>query len=127
MSLRIVICDDEAHITRAVSLKLSKAGYQVEALPNGQAAWEAIQRETPALVITDQQMPLLDGVGLCRRIRANEATADLPLVMLTAKGYELADDPELQKLNLEALIVKPFSPRGLLLVVEGILTTSASH
>lgn len=124
MSHRIVVCDDEAHITRAICLKLSKAGYQVDTFPNGQAAWESIAQETPSLVITDQQMPFLNGVDLCQRIRANTESAELPIIMLTAKGYELAEEPELQELGLEALIVKPFSPRGLLQIVETILTGS---
>jgi CheY-like chemotaxis protein len=61
MSTRLVVCDDEVHITRTISMKLSKAGFDVETACDGQAALEAIQRELPALVITDCQMPRMGG------------------------------------------------------------------
>ena len=70
MSTRIVVCDDESHIRRAISMKLTKGGFAVEAAPDGQAAWEAVCRETPAMVVTDYQMPRMDGLTLCRQLRS---------------------------------------------------------
>lgn len=121
MGIRIVTCDDEAHITRAVSMKLTKAGFDVESACDGQAAWEAIERELPALLITDCQMPRLNGLKLCERLRADSRTRELPVILLTAKGYELDGDQITQELGIAKLIFKPFSPRELLATVQEIV------
>ena len=67
MTKRILLCDDEIHILRAAEFKLKKAGYDVCVAGDGQAAWEAIQRQKPDVLITDCQMPRLDGFGLVRK------------------------------------------------------------
>ena len=121
MSTRIVVCDDEAHITRAISMKLTKGGFAVETAADGQAAWEAIQRETPAMLITDYQMPRMDGLSLCRQVRAETTTSHLPIILLTAKGFELDEDQLKAELGLSEIATKPFSPRELLKSVQNTL------
>jgi two-component system, OmpR family, alkaline phosphatase synthesis response regulator PhoP len=118
---RLLLCDDDIHILRAAEFKFLRAGYTVETAGDGLEAWEAIQRARPALVITDCQMPRLGGLGLVERIRENPATADIPVLMLTAKGFELPRDELAEKLNVLAVIPKPFSPRELLQRVNEIL------
>ena len=80
----------------------------------------------PDLVVTDLQMPQLDGFGLCRRIRENPQTCHLPVIMLTAKGFELSAAESTEKYGLAKLMIKPFSPRELLRTVEQILNGSSS-
>lgn len=126
MSARIVVCDDECHITRAIHMKLTKGGFDVVSCTDGQFGWEAIQEQKPALLITDYQMPRMDGIALCTTIRAHEATQDLPIILLTAKGYELNDDEQIPGLDLSAIVLKPFSPRELLKQVQDILEKSAA-
>lgn len=121
MTQRILVCDDETHITIAVSMKLKRAGFQVETASDGQAAWEIIQRDPPDLLLTDCQMPRMDGLELCQHIRNHEATRHLPILMLTAKGYELDQNVLLGELGIRELIVKPFSPRELLQSVVSTL------
>lgn len=121
MGTRIVVCDDEAHIVRAVSMKLSNAGFDVETASDGQAAWEAIQRETPALLVTDYQMPRLDGLSLCQRLREQTTTHDLPVILLTAKAFEMDHDKMKNDLGIAEIVFKPFSPRELLKMVNNIL------
>jgi len=121
MSKHILLCDDEIHILRAAEFKLKKAGYDVRIANDGQEAWEAIQERKPDILITDYQMPRLDGLGLVQKVRDNPATADLPVFMLTAKGYELSHDDLAAKWNVMAVIAKPFSPRELLQRVNGVL------
>lgn len=121
MTKRILLCDDEIHILRAAEFKLKKAGYDVEIAGDGQEGWEAIQRQKPDMLITDCQMPRLDGLGLVARVRENPETADLPIFMLTAKGFELSHDSLAKKWNVMAVIAKPFSPRELLQRVESVL------
>ena len=121
MTKRILLCDDEIHILRAAEFKLKKAGYDVCIASDGQAAWEAIQRQKPDILITDCQMPQLDGLGLIQKVRDNPDTADLPIFMLTAKGFELSSEELTEKWNVMAVIAKPFSPRELLQRVEAVL------
>jgi DNA-binding response OmpR family regulator len=121
MTKRILLCDDEIHILRAAEFKLKKAGYEVCVAGDGEAAWEAIQRQKPDVLITDCQMPQLDGLGLIRKVRGDPDMADLPIFMLTAKSYELSSEELTEKWNVTAVIPKPFSPRELLQRVEAVL------
>ena len=121
MPKRILLCDDEIHILRAAEFKLRRAGYDVQTASDGQEAWELIEDQTPDILITDCQMPRLDGFGLTERVRQNPATRDLPVLMLTAKGFELSREELARKWNVIGVIAKPFSPRELLKTVDNIL------
>ena len=122
MSHRILLCDDEIHILRAAEFKLTKAGYDVQCAADGQEGWELIQQRKPDLLITDLQMPRMNGYELTQHVRDNPATADLPIFMLTAKGYELAQLDLAARWNIAAIMTKPFSPRELLKQVEQTLS-----
>lgn len=122
MSKRVLLCDDEIHILRAAEFKLKKAGYDVRIAGDGQEAWEAIEQQKPDILVTDCQMPRLDGFGLVQRVRENPDTEDLPVLMLTAKGFELSHDELAEKWNVIAVIAKPFSPRELLQKVNMVLS-----
>jgi two-component system, OmpR family, alkaline phosphatase synthesis response regulator PhoP len=119
--MQVLLCDDEIAILRAAEFKLKRAGIDVRTANNGEDAWHEIERSRPDLVVTDLQMPRLDGFGLCRRIRDNPLTRDLPIIMLTAKGYELSPAESTEKYGISKLMVKPFSPRELLRTIEQIL------
>ena len=125
MTKRILLCDDEIHILRAAEFKLKKAGYEVITAGDGQEGWEAIQRQTPDVLITDCQMPRLDGRGLIEKVREEAGLYDLPIFMLTAKGFELSHEELKEKWNVTAVIAKPFSPRELLQRVEEVLQENA--
>jgi DNA-binding response OmpR family regulator len=126
MPHRILLCDDEIHILRVAEYKLRRAGYDVCCANNGLEAWEEITRQKPDLLVTDCQMPRLDGLGLCKRIRENLATRDLPIFMLTAKGYELSQQELRDQLGILAIIAKPFSPRELLHRVDQVCKAGAT-
>lgn len=121
MGKRVLLCDDEIHILRAAEFKIKKAGHDVRIAGNGEEAWEAILAARPDILITDCQMPRLDGLGLVKRCREHEATREMPILMLTAKGFELSEEELAQRWNVRGLIAKPFSPRELLRTVEAIL------
>ena len=121
MTAQILLCDDEIAILRAAEFKLKGAGLNVRCASNGEDAWREIERSCPDLVVTDLQMPRLDGFGLCRRIRDNPLTRHLPVIMLTAKGFELSPAESTEKYGIAKLMVKPFSPRELLRTVEQLL------
>jgi len=112
--LRVVACDDHAHITCTLEMTLRKSGFVVETFPSGELALEAIQREAPSLIITDCQMPGgMDGLQLCRTIRDDARFDFIPIIMLTSKGYELSERMLQRDLKIAALVGKPFSPREL--------------
>ena len=121
MTKRILLCDDEIHILRAAEFKLKRAGYDVATAGDGQEAWEAIRERLPDLVVSDYQMPRLDGFGLVQRIRNCAETVELPVIMLTAKGLELSHDELRRKWGVVAVLSKPFSPRELLQRVTDVL------
>ena len=126
MIARILLCDDEVHIVRAAEFKLARAGYSVECAADGQAAWETISRERPDLLITDLQMPRLGGLELIERLRQRPETHDLPVIVITAKGFELKPHELAEKWGVLAVLGKPFSPRELLRLVESAIPTGAS-
>ena len=80
MAKRILVADDEVHIVKAVSLKLTNAGYDVVTVADGQEALEAAAEHVPDLVITDCQMPRVNGFELCQRLAASEATRSVPVM-----------------------------------------------
>lgn len=121
MTKRILLCDDELHILRAAEFKFSRAGYHVDCASDGEEAWALIERNTPDMVVTDCQMPRLSGLDLARRIKDNPATADIPVIMLSAKGFELSPDQLREEYGIVKLLCKPFSPRELFGVVEALL------
>lgn len=113
MMTRILLCDDEPHILKAAQFKLQKLGFAVALASNGEEAWEILQQEIPELLVTDFQMPLLDGISLARRIHQDSKLHSLPVILLTAKGLELSQDECLRDTGIFKILTKPFSPRKL--------------
>ncbi len=109
----ILVVDDEAHIVRVVGFKLRAAGFEVIEAFDGEEAWSHLLDGNVDLVLTDQQMPVLDGIGLARRIAADDRFAGVPVVMLTARGFRL-DPEEFTGTGIAEMLDKPFSPRVLL-------------
>lgn len=120
MSQKILVVDDEAHILQVLSIKLRNAGYQALTAVDGEEAFELACREQPDLIITDFQMPYMTGVELCRALAEHDATAHIPVVLLTARGYAL-DEEDLAIGNIKDVLSKPFSPRAILQQVESLL------
>ncbi|MCA9293379.1 MAG: response regulator [Phycisphaerales bacterium] len=110
---KILVVDDEAHIVHVVALKLRNAGYTVVTASDGEEALELAINELPDLVITDLQMPYLSGLQLCEKLRETKELAHVPAMMLTARGYSIAEE-DLARTNIRAVLSKPFSPREVL-------------
>ncbi len=117
---KILVIDDESHITHVVSLKLRNAGYDVVTAGDGEEGFEAAVANNPDLIITDLQMPYLTGLELSRKLKETKATSGTPVVMLTARGFGLTQD-DMAGTNIIAMLSKPFSPREVLEQVETIL------
>jgi len=121
MSNRVLLCDDEIYILRAAEIKLKHAGFDVQTADDGEEGWQKSLEQKPDIVVTDCQMPRLDGLGLIRRMREHPETHDIPALMLTAKGFELSAEELAEKWNVIAVLHKPFSPRELLQIVSGVI------
>ena len=116
----ILVADDESHILHVVSLKLKNAGYRVLTARDGQEALEMAQQEKPDLLITDYHMPQLSGIELCRKLKQDPATTNIPAIMLTARGYSL-EPADTEQSGILRMLSKPFSPRHLLTTVNEVL------
>jgi two-component system alkaline phosphatase synthesis response regulator PhoP len=123
MSRRILVVDDESHILHVLSLKLRNSGFIVDTAVDGEDALHQISVVQPDLVITDLQMPYLNGLEVCRRLGAEDSTADIPVIILTARGYALGGDAA-GLTNVRCVVAKPFSPRTILERVHAVLGTS---
>ena len=122
MNKRILVVDDEAHIQHVLSLKLRNAGYEVITASDGEEGLHVATAASPDLVITDLQMPYMTGTDLCRAFAAREETRDIPVIILTARGYALSDD-DLANGNIKEVVSKPFSPGLLIQMVQSLLDT----
>jgi CheY-like chemotaxis protein len=117
---KVLIVDDEIHIVQVVAIKLRNNGFEVLTAENGAEAFELVQAHNPDLVITDYQMPVMTGVELLEKLRNDPRFAELPVIMLTARGFAIEDDRK-TRLNVAACLSKPFSPREVLQCVQDVL------
>lgn len=116
----VLIVDDEAPIREMIAVALEMADYRVLEADSAQAAHALVVDHRPDLVLLDWMMPGTSGIELARRLKRDEATAELPIIMLTAKGEE---DNKIQGLEAGAddYITKPFSPRELVARLKAVL------
>lgn len=111
----VALVDDEENIRETVGFALEREGYRVERYADGQAAWERFQRELPDLVVLDINMPRMDGLELCRKLRG--ITEVLPIIFLTSRDEEFDRVLGLE-LGGDDYLVKPFAMRELLARVK---------
>ena len=109
---KILIVDDEEHILQVLSLKLRNCGYTISTAVDGEDALHQVRANAPDLIISDVQMPYMNGLEFASALSKNKATAHIPVVILTARGHTLepsdTDIPTIRK-----VLSKPFSPRGI--------------
>lgn len=119
---KILIVDDQIEVRELVQVTLEIGDYQILTAENGQQALEIAHIEHPDIILMDIMMPgsEVDGLEACRRLKANSTTADIPIVMLSAKGQE--GDIENGKIaGADDYFTKPFSPIALIEKVESVI------
>ena len=126
----VLVVDDEPHLTQIVAFNLRRAGATVTTARNGAEALAAVRQmaadgRRPDLLITDLQMPVMNGCELCANLSRDPATADIPTLMLTARGHKLAP-AEMGASNIRRLMSKPFSTADLLAQSRDLLAASAA-
>jgi len=119
----ILIVDDEEDILELLNYNLTREGYQVLMAQSGEQALESAQRELPGLIILDLMLPGIDGLDVCRELKKDSKTQNIPIIMLTAKGEE-ADIVTGLELGADDYVTKPFSPKVLLARVRSVLRRS---
>lgn len=121
----ILIVDDEADLASLVDFNLKQAGFETAVALTGEHALQLAARVKPDLVLLDLMLPDISGRDVCRRLRADPTTRDVPIVMLTARGEE-ADRVQGFEVGADDYVTKPFSPRELVLRVKAILRRSGA-
>ena len=117
---RVLVVDDEPDIVALVAYHLAKAGYRVATASSGTDALESARRERPSLIVLDLMLPGMSGYEVLEQLRANDATRDVAVLMLTARREE-SDRIQGLSLGADDYLTKPFSPQELVLRVGAIL------
>ncbi len=120
---KILIVEDESNIRQLVKYNLEKESYQVLEAEDGLQGLRLAKAEKPDLVLLDLMLPQMDGLEVCRSLKGNQATAALPIIMLTAKSEEIDKVIGLE-LGADDYMTKPFSPRELVARVKAVLRRS---
>ena len=117
---RILVADDEPDVTAIIGKNLQNAGFQVIKAEDGEIALSKARSQSPALAVLDVMMPGMSGMEVCKLLKADPATANIAIILLTAKAEEVDRILGLE-LGADDYVTKPFSPRELVLRVQSIL------
>jgi two-component system alkaline phosphatase synthesis response regulator PhoP len=116
----ILIIEDDEDIQQLVGFNLIKAGFQVEYADSGEQALTKISKQHPDLILLDIMLPGMDGIEVCKTLHSHNQTAEIPIIMLTAKGEE-TDIVGGLEVGADDYITKPFSPKVLLSRIKAVL------
>lgn len=119
-SAKVLIIEDEEHISELIKYNLEASGYQVIAAYDGEEGLKAVFEHKPDLVILDLMLPKMDGISVCNKVRNNKETEDIPIIMLTAKSSETDKIIGLE-IGADDYITKPFSVRELQARIKTVL------
>lgn len=120
MNKTILVIEDEPDIRNLVTWHLESEGYRTIKSGDGSKGLEAAIHEKPDLIVLDLMLPGVNGIEVCKTLKRNQATAGIPVIMLTAKGEEV-DRIVGFELGADDYVVKPFSPRELILRIRAVL------
>src|ERR1041385_8595232 len=114
---RVLVIDDSPTITKVVQLVLTKAGYQVDTAPDGEAGLAAVRASRPDLILLDFVMPKMNGYQVCRALTTDQKLRDIPVVLMSAKGDQVGER-FVKVMGIVDYITKPFSPEAITAVVQ---------
>jgi two-component system alkaline phosphatase synthesis response regulator PhoP len=123
MNQLIVVIEDEEDIRELIRYNLDKEGYRVLAANSGEKGLEVVMNSMPDLIVLDLMLPGIDGLQVCRQLKADPKTKNIPVVMVTARGEE-PDVVSGLELGAEDYVSKPFSPKVLVARVKTVLRRS---
>ena len=120
IKLSVLVVEDDPAIATLLQYNLEKAGFVVHAACNGEEALLIVDEQEPDIVLLDWILPGISGIDICRRLRKVKATANVPIIMLSARGEE-SDRIEGLECGVDDYLVKPFSPKELMARINSIL------
>jgi two-component system alkaline phosphatase synthesis response regulator PhoP len=123
---KILVVDDEIYIVHILDFSLGMEGYDVVTALDGEQALEKIKTEKPDLIVLDIMMPKLDGYEVCKTIKSDPATKQIPVILLSAKGRNV-DQKMGFDVGADDYITKPFSPRKLVERINQLLGQSITE
>ena len=121
---KALIVDDEIHILRVVAIKLKNNGFDVLTASDGKLGFETALEHKPDIIVSDYQMPNMTGIEMVKKLRQEKETSEIPVIMLTARGFAI-EELEKVSLNIAEFLSKPFSHKELLNTIENILAQCA--
>jgi DNA-binding response OmpR family regulator len=124
--VHILVVDDEPDIVKLVAKIMESRGYRVTMSRDGEDALAAVKRDPPDVVILDLNLPKMDGLEVCKRLKSAEATKTIPVVMMTAAYVSVDDASRGFGLGADEYVVKPFMREVLLHNVERLLGERAA-
>ena len=125
MPSKVLIVEDDPDIIDILSYNLKQADLKVTSVPDGSSALAEVKRRLPALILLDLMLPKVDGLEVCRLLKSDPETKNVPIIMITAKGEEVDRIVGLE-LGADDYIIKPFSPREVVLRVRSVLKRSVA-
>lgn len=117
---KLLLADDEPYVTNVLKRKLRPYFEEILTASDGEEALVLARRELPSLIVSDYQMPGMNGYTLACQLRADRATAGIPIILLTARGHLLTDE-QLSQTSIRRLLSKPFGVRELIEAIGDIL------
>ena len=120
MALRVLIVEDEPHIVESLSFVLSREGFSVASVLDGEAAVQALRHDPPDLVILDVMIPRLNGFEVLKVAKSDPALKAIPVIVLTAKG-QLQDRRLAEEIGSDGFMTKPFSNREIVEQVRRLI------
>lgn len=120
MDKKILIVEDEENLVELLRFRLEANGYKVETAYNGEEGLEKIKKIKPDIVVLDVMMPKMHGYEVCKLAKKNEATRNIPIIMLTAHT-QTRDIDEAEKCGADCFVSKPFEPSQLLEEIKRLL------
>jgi DNA-binding response OmpR family regulator len=117
---RVLVIDDSPTITKVVQLVLTKASYEVQTAPDGEAGLAAVRASRPDLILLDFVMPRMNGYQFCRELAADAKLRDIPVILMSAKGDQVGER-FVKVMGIVDYITKPFSPEAITAVVQHTL------
>ncbi len=121
ISKRIIYFEDDKDMVELVRIILGREGYQVEGIAEGQAGIKAVQQKSPDVILLDLMLPDMDGWEIFRQLKHDESTADIPVIVITAKAQSIDKVLGLEIAKVDDYISKPFRPNELVDRVEEVL------
>jgi phosphate regulon transcriptional regulator PhoB len=121
--MQILVIDDEADLVELVLYNLRKEGFSVDSASDGESALKKVRKGTYDLLILDLMLPGIQGTELCRILRNDQKTSNLPIIMLTAKAEEVDKIVGLE-IGADDYVTKPFSPKELVARVKAVMRRS---